>query len=382
LRTALLVAANDLRRRLRDRSAIVTAFIAPVVIATIVGVAFGGDGGNNTASLVRIAIADDDGTPASRALVDATVRWLRPGPGITLEAAPSSTVGFDRYRKGEVSALIVLAHGFTTSERTPFPRVTVGRSSPIGQQVSFAVAQGLVEAATVARHAARSDALTPAALAAVTGPPPIGMIDAGGGTVRSLIGYFGPAVAMVFLFFGIGIGARSVLAERAQGTLSRLQVAPVPFSRVLTGKLLAMVSVSLMSVLVVWATTTWLLGATWGDPGGVVILTLAVVVAMGAIALFVTVMARTESQADAVTAGLGFALALLGGNFFPPGSLPPLFEKLSLLTPNGWGLQGYGALAIDGKGLEAVWTPVLALLGITAAFGVIAVLRFRRAVMA
>jgi ABC-2 type transport system permease protein len=135
-------------------------------------------------------------------------------------------------------------------------------------------------------------------------------------------------------------------------------------------------------VLVVWATTTWLLGATWGDPVGVLVLTLAVVAAMGAIALLVTVLARTEAQADAATAGLGFALALLGGNFFPPGSLPSFMEKLSLLTPNGWGLQGYGALAIDGKGLEAVWTPVLALLAITVAFGVVAVERFRRLVTA
>jgi ABC-2 type transport system permease protein len=382
LKTALLIAANDLRRRLRDRSAIVTAIVAPVVIATIVGVAFGGTGGGDTRSLVRVAIADDDGTPASSALVEATVRWVKPGPGITLAAAPSSVAAFEQYRKGEVSAVIVLAHGFTSDQRPPFPRVAVGRDSPIGRQVAFAVAQGLVEAASVARNAARADQLTPAALAAVTGPPPISLVDAGGGTVRSLIGYFGPAVAMVFLFFGIGMGARSVLSERQQGTLARLQVAPVPFARVITGKLLAMLSVSLVSLLVVWATTTWLLGATWGDPAGVVILSLGVVAAMGAIALFVTVIARTEAQADAATAGLGFALALLGGNFFPPGSLPPLFEKLSLLTPNGWGLQGYGALAIDGKGLEAIWTPLLALLAITAAFGVTGVIRFRRAVMA
>jgi ABC-2 type transport system permease protein len=382
LRTALLVAANDLRRRLRDRSAIVTAFIAPVVIATIVGVAFGSATGSNATSLVRVGIADHGDSPVTTALVESVVRWAQPGPGITVVRASSVPQALSDLHDHRLSAVIEIPRGFTSSRRTPFPFVIAAPDSPIGQQVGFALAQGLVEAASIARHAARSDTLTPAALEAVTGPPPIALKDAGGGTVRSLIGYFGPAVAMVFLFFGIGIGARSVLAEREQGTLSRLQVAPVPFSRVLTGKLLAMVSVSLMSVLVVWATTTWLLGATWGEPGAVIILTLAVVVAMGAIALFVTVMARTEAQADAVTAGLGFALALLGGNFFPPGSLPPLFEKLSLLTPNGWGLQGYGALAIDGKGLEAVWTPVLALLGITAAFGVIAVLRFRRAVMA
>ena len=42
-RTALLVAGKDLRQRLRDRSALVIAFVAPFVLASIIGLAFGGD---------------------------------------------------------------------------------------------------------------------------------------------------------------------------------------------------------------------------------------------------------------------------------------------------------------------------------------------------
>ena len=383
MRTALLVARNDLRRRLRDRSAIVTALVAPVALASIVGFAFGDAGGDDRpAGLVRVAIADEAGTPASRALVESTVRWADPGPGITLEAAPSPAVALTRFREGRVSAVVVLPAAFASAPVTPFPEVHTRPDSPIGQSVAFAVAQGMTEATATARSAARGATLTPEALATITGAPPITVADASGGTKRSLIGYFGPATAMVFLFFGIGLGARNVLAERQQGTLARLQVAPVRFGHVLAGKLLGMVGLSLISVLVVWATTTWGLGATWGDPAGVAVLSLAVVVAMGAIALFITVIARTEAQADAATAGIGFALALLGGNFFPPGSLPTFFQKLALLTPNGWGLEGYGALAIDGRGLDAVWGPVLALVLISAAFGVVAVLRFRRAVAA
>ena len=105
---------------------------------------------------------------------------------------------------------------------------------------------------------------------------------------------------------------------------------------------------------------------------------------MGAIALLVTVVARTEAQADAATAGIGFALALLGGNFFPPGSLPPFFETLSLPDARtGGGSQGYGALAIDGKGLDAVvGTGARAARASPPSFGTVAVLRFRRAVVA
>jgi ABC-2 type transport system permease protein len=360
---------------------VVTALVAPVVLATIVGLAFGDTGGGDGTAPTVVALADHGDSPVTKALVDGVARWAQPGPGIAVVRSPSVQQALSDKQAGRVSAVVEVPRGFATEQQIPFPHVIADRDSPIGQSVAFALAQGLAEAGAAARSAAGGASITPAALAAVAGPPPVRLVDVGGGTTRSLIGYFGPAVAMVFLFFGIGLGARSVLAERQAGTLARLQVAPVAFSRVLAGKLLAMVALSLTSVLVVWATTTWLLGATWGDPTGVAVLTLAVVVAMGAIALLVTVMARTEAQADAATAGIGFALALLGGNFFPPGSLPSFMERLSLLTPNGWGLQGYGALAIDGKGLDAVWTPVLALLAITAAFGSVAVLRFRRLVM-
>lgn len=380
MRTALLVARNDLRRRLRDRSAVVTAIVAPVVLAAIVGFAFGGDAGAGQPVLARVALADADDTPASQALLDATVRFADPGPGISVERSPSPAAALDRLERGAVSAVVVLPRGFTTRWPVPFPDVRFEPDSAIGQTLGFALAQGLTENTAAVRSLVQDRGLTPDVLAAVSAPPAITMVDAGGGTRRSLIGYFGPATAMVFLFFGVGLGARNVLAERQQGTLARLQVAPVPFSAVVAGKLLGIVGLSLVSVLVVWATTTWGLGATWGDPAGVVVLSLAVVLAMGAIALLVTVVARTEVQADALTAGIGFALALLGGNFFPPGALPPFFETLSRLTPNGWGLEGYGALAIDGRGLDAVWTPVVALLLIAAAFGAVAVLRFRTAV--
>ena len=63
LRTALLVAGKDLRQRLRDRSALVIAFVAPFVLASIIGLAFGGD----YAFKATYAVADaDKGPVASR----------------------------------------------------------------------------------------------------------------------------------------------------------------------------------------------------------------------------------------------------------------------------------------------------------------------------
>jgi ABC-2 type transport system permease protein len=277
-----------------------------------------------------------------------------------------------------LAAVIVVPRRFLQGSEIRYPEVEGRADSAVATSVARAVADAMGEAAVVARRTVAEAPDLGVVARVVQAAPAVAIEDAGGGTVKSLLGYFGPAMAMVFLFFGIGAAARSVLAEREAGTLARLRAAPIPFGHVLAGKLLAMMAVSLTSVAVVWATTSWVLGASWGDPLGVLALTLALVLAMGAIALLVAVLDRTQEQADAVTAGVGFTLAMLGGNFFPPGSLPPVFQGLSLLTPNGWALQGYGSLAIDQRGFESVIGPLLALLAIGALIGTVAVTRFRR----
>ena len=86
LRTTLLVAGKDLRQRLRGRSALVIAFIAPFVLAAIIGLAFGGD----DAFRASYAVADADRGPVAAGFTDGvlaspglrdlvTVREVDPG---------------------------------------------------------------------------------------------------------------------------------------------------------------------------------------------------------------------------------------------------------------------------------------------------------------
>jgi ABC-type multidrug transport system permease subunit len=58
---------------------------------------------------------------------------------------------------------------------------------------------------------------------------------------------------------------------------------------------------------------------------------------------------------------VGLVLALLGGNLLPPGSLPEFFQVLSLGTPNGWALVGFGRLSLLGVPLSGVVGPILVL---------------------
>src|SRR5215203_3448528 len=124
LRTALLVAGKDLRQRLRDRSALVIAFVAPFVLASIIGLAFGGADADKGPA----ATGFTDGVLASPGLRDlVTVRQVDAGEARAL---------VDR---GDADAAFLLPAGFSASvQRGGAATITVLDSgeNPIAGQVA------------------------------------------------------------------------------------------------------------------------------------------------------------------------------------------------------------------------------------------------------
>ena len=66
---------------------------------------------------------------------------------------------------------------------------------------------------------------------------------------------------------------------------------------------------------------------------------------------------------------LTFALALLGGNFTPPGDMTDQMRQLSLATPNGWALRGFTQLSAGQGGAGDVLLHLGVLLAIAAVTG-------------
>jgi ABC-2 type transport system permease protein len=305
----------------------------------------------------------------------------------------TETAGRQAYAAHRVSATIVLPARSTQrilQNQSPFVQLESSRARPLGKGVADAffaavtLREVVVGAASAALYAdgARGPEAAAAIQHAVAAPSPLRLGDDRVSRRGGPLGYFAPSMAIVFLFLSVGAAANSVLSERAGGTMARLQAAPVGVGAVVAGKTLSILGLLTLSVLSMWLTTTLVFGAYWGVAIGVVVLSLATVLAIAAIGLFITVSARDLTAAQAATAGVGFLLALLGGNFFPPGSLPPLFEKLALLTPNGWALDGFTTLSLDRGQLVDIVEPVAVLLAIAALIGAAALVRFRRTLSA
>jgi ABC-2 type transport system permease protein len=168
--------------------------------------------------------------------------------------------------------------------------------------------------------------------------------------------------------------------ERATGTLARLAVAPIRPSTVVWGKLLAIGVTGLTSILIVWGVTAGVFGANWGDPLGVLMMCVGATAAMCGLGAFLTSFARTPQEAFAASLVVGIVLALLGGNLLPPGALPEPLQVLSLGTPNGWALVGFGRLALLRDPVSSVIGPFLVLGLIALVTGGLAMARVRRMV--
>jgi ABC-2 type transport system permease protein len=389
-RTAFLVAGKDLRQRLRDRSALVIAFVAPFVLASIIGLAFGGD----QAFRATYAVADADRGPVAAGFTDGVLAspGLRDLVTVRQVDAAEARALVDR---GDADAAFLIPAGFSASvQRGGAATITVLESgeNPIAGQVARSLAEAYAAELAATQLAVRT------ALEAAGQPPteagrlgeraaatplPVRLVEgqAGGRTVEAA-NYFGPSMAIFFLFFTVSFGARSILAERRQGTMRRLLASAASPGGVLAGKALAAFALGTASVLVMWLATTLVFGADWGDPVAVVALTVSSVLSAIGITALVVTLAKTDEQAEGYSSLVVFTLALLGGNFVYLAQLPELLQRVSLLTPNGWALRGFVDLVADGGGLATVAAPVAVTLGVGLVTGGLALYRARRMVAA
>lgn len=389
---ALDVARLDLTRRLRDRSVLIQVILAPVVLALIIGGAFSG----GTSGLrADIWLADADGSTLSTQILDGLAAQSEPdGEGVAFlpmpgvdAAAAEAAVDAD-----EASAVVVIPAGFGAA-------VTAGEAAELevigdaGDGLTAAVARSVADGiareiqtqraaitATLAAAERLGRDVSPDAVAGVAADTPAAI------TVRdtrfendfSMMAFFAPGMAMIFLFFVMGAAARSLVTERREGTLSRMLAGPTSPTAVLLGKTLGVLTLGLTSLLVVWGITSLGFRVDWGHPLGVLLVIVGAVVAIAGISLVITGLARTEAQSESLTIVLALVLAVLGGTFVYTSS--GFLAEVRRFTPNGQALMAFVDLAAGNAGPADVLPAFLLLLGGGLTVGLIGLLAIRRGI--
>lgn len=395
--TALHVTVLELRRRLRDRSGLLAALVAPAVLAVIVSAAFGGGGGFHA----EVALSAPEEGQIAEAYTEGLLAALVDDGLVEVRDEPSAAAVSDAVADGRADVGVVVPDGLDAAfagdgEATidvvrradreiageTLEALSTGFLAEVGR------IEGAVDDAGLTAPPAGLDDLDPGAVAedpeaALEGlpdevvaraTPAVELVDAdAGGQAFGAASYFGPSMALLFVFFTLSAAPRSLLAERRGGQLARILASPAPAWAAPVGKTLASMLLGFVSITIVWGVSVTLFDVRWGDPGPVLALIAVTILAVGGLTALVTALARTPSQADGYASMLAFGLAIVGGHFIMLHELPATLRALALATPNGWALRAFTDLAADGAGLADIALPLAVIAGFAVASTALAV---------
>lgn len=189
-------------------------------------------------------------------------------------------------------------------------------------------------------------------------------------------------LAMFFIAIPLSV---TLIKERAQGSLLRLQSMPVPTWVLFGGKIAPYLVINQLQLALILAVGVWGLPLLGGDrltlgnaPGAIALLSVSASLAAIGFALLIATFARTPEQATTFSATTVLILAALGGIMVPTMVMPPAMQQLAAFSPLSWGLDGFLDIFIRGGGVRAVLPEAARLAGFGLTCFVLAILRFNR----
>ena len=397
MKKLLLIGLKDLKLMFRDRAALTFALLAPFLLTIGMGFVSGRFSGNSGGiSDIPVVIVNLDNEQLGDALTD--VFSSEELADIVEPTASSDPEAARRLiDEDQAAAAVIIPAGFTRSiipaEGTMFDansipsenvqiEVYANPSRPTGAGVVKAIVDefisrveegrtsgmtsivGLMQAGFLNTLNAESEAralfenVDQTESSAIT----LKTDKEGAQAVEfDLLAYFAPGMALMFLMYTVSYGGRSILAERAQGTLPRLLTSPTSTAQFLGGKVLGVFFMGIAQVGILIVASALFFQVKWGDPLGVAVLILAAVFGATGWGMVITAFARTPAQVGSLGSAIMLIFGILGGSFINLEQLPPLIQTVSKITPNAWGLDGFTTLALGGT-LRNLGDPILALL--------------------
>ncbi len=402
--SAWQITRKDLSLLLKDKRAVVLLLVLPLLFISIVGMSTGQFlTRDDDSQRFRILIVDKNGCDLSRQLV----QTLQNHREFLVTVVPSSVDANASLQRGDASMLLTIGPLFESrAEELRISDVFNSDSGPLAggpealdlklETRPAAIGVGrLLEGVlftqvikVVAPLAARKNPITrtwlnDASVEPTTDEQPVMASTAEKKIPRTTAVYswIVPGFTVMFAFFVISVMARSFIAERDNGTLRRLLMAPVSRVSVLAGKTIPFYLTSVVQCLLLFLCGRLLFGMSWGpDPIYLVPVILCTSLAATSLGLLLATAVQTDQQVSSYGTTLILVLSSLSGCFFPRDMFPQTMKKISLFTPHGWALKAFDAvLSKSTVDLVAVATCCAMLILFAATFFAAGSWRFRAA---
>ena len=406
------IALKDVLIQFRDRNAVLLMLAAPLVMAFIMGAAFGGQGNQSTSPIqdIPVIIVNQDEGELGQIFADVFAPDNLDGLFAPVEMDDLAGAML-LVQKGEVRAVVYVPPTFSqvirqgedaeASVQVEVYTDPVANISPFIVRSVVDQITGALNVAIITQEVATSQILEHArelgpkmtdleeimrdemSGAFQSSQPARKLISlsknqAGEAEQFNLMGYFAPSMAIFFLMFTMFDGTRTILEERQGQTLQRIITTATPARQFIAGKILGSLLTGLLQFTILVLATSLIFQLNWGDPVGVVLLVISTVLAATSIGVFVASLTKNLQQANIAGTVITLVFAVLGGNFVSLYAFSGFINTLSKLTINRWALEGFTELSLAKVSYTAILPNVGVLLGISLVFFTISVNIFYR----
>lgn len=362
----LQVVRKEFRQIFRDPRMSRVIFITPVMQLMLFGYAVSTDVRNVTTFVV-----DQDGSAASRALLDAFTAsgYFRL---VGRSSRPADMVrALDR---GDAIAGLEIPRGFARSLRdgtgTEVQLLLDGTNSN-----TAAVAQGYAERIVLGFGARVGVVQRP------PGAPEVDLRDRAwfNPSLSSRVYNVPAVIGAIMLLVALLLTSLAIVREREIGTLEQLRVSPLTAGELVAGKTIPFAIIGLADMMVVTLVAVlWFRVPLEGNPLLLLLASMLFLLTALGLGLLISTLASTQQEAFMVSFLAYMPAILLSGFMFPVGSMPPLFQWLTLGNPLRHFLEIVRGIFLKGVGLGALWPQFLTLALMGVALLTIATVRFRR----
>ncbi len=366
--------ANDLRQRIRDKSVFIFSLFVPLALMGVLNLSFGGfDTGNVDLKPAVVIASSEDSGQLGAALLEAVDEL--PVMDVTVRKVPAGDVSRETKDTG-ADLGIILPADFTTAVTSGQPlsvQLVEGDAAGVETNVLISVVDGLLEqfsAGTVTAEAGDIAGLPHQVLGGLAQQAAAGTavltLSEGQASAEqlSLKGTLVAGQTGLFLLFTVGFGVLGLLAEREEGTLSRLQSTPVAPGTIITAKALVGFILGVVATTILLTAGSVLFGVSFGSPAVVALLVLAVAAAATSLTFIVPRLVRSAEQANIAQSIVAMVLGIAGGAFFPI-EASGILATLADLNPIAAFIRGLGITA-GGGGVAEIAIPLAVMLGFAA----------------
>ena len=415
--------AKDLKLFLSDRRAVILAFAMPVAIGSFFGMLFPGSRSTETQSRIPILVVDLDTSDISRAMTAA----LASDKNLSSEST-SIEQARDRVRRGNAAVGIVIPQGFGDAAGRAFfsggekPQLQLLYDPSRGMELAMVrglITQHVMESVSrevftgergrkviddtirsldsaampddqkrllrdmlesVQRFNAAGNTASTSRTPGITLPYDV-RVEAM--TARQSTNYNGFAhsfagMGLQFMLMGAINFAIEILVERQRGLWKRLRSAPISKLTLLGSKVGSGTVIGTLVMLVSFGFAILVWGVRIeGSVAGFIGVTIASAVMAASYGLLIAALGKTPNAARGVSVLATLLMVMLGGAWVPTFVFPAWLQRVTLIMPTRWAVDGLDAMTWRGFGLSAALLPILVLLGFAAVFWLLALARFR-----